>query len=183
MIAAIHGFCIGLGVDICSACDIRLCSKDTKFSIRFDNKKKCNTLPTFAYRGKGFELTAKRLDYGFAGKSLLGWQPILVLFSESVLHHSAPRPQSQLWASRVSPLNRSSFVGTQVPKITGNDSLARELALTGRFFNPTTAVQLGLVSRVVEGSRKEVLGKTWDIFCICFCWFHVVSDAVANLGD
>jgi hypothetical protein len=47
----------------------------------------------------------------------------------------------------------------QVPQITGNDSLVRELALTGRFFNPQTALQLGLVSRVVKGSKAEVLGK------------------------
>ena len=29
VIAAIHGYCIGAGVDLASACDIRLCSKDT----------------------------------------------------------------------------------------------------------------------------------------------------------
>ena len=34
VIAAVHGFCIGAGVDLISACDIRYCSKDTKFTIR-----------------------------------------------------------------------------------------------------------------------------------------------------
>ena len=34
VIAAIHGYCIGAGVDISSACDIRLCSADSKFSIK-----------------------------------------------------------------------------------------------------------------------------------------------------
>ena len=33
VIAAIHGYCIGAGVDLASACDIRLCAKDTKFTI------------------------------------------------------------------------------------------------------------------------------------------------------
>lgn len=34
VIAAIHGWCVGGGVDLISACDIRLCSADAKFSIR-----------------------------------------------------------------------------------------------------------------------------------------------------
>lgn len=28
------GYCLGAGVDLSSACDIRICSKDTKFSIK-----------------------------------------------------------------------------------------------------------------------------------------------------
>ena len=34
VIAAIHGYCIGAGVDLASACDIRLCTKDTQFTIK-----------------------------------------------------------------------------------------------------------------------------------------------------
>lgn len=34
IIAAIHGACIGAGVDIITACDIRMCSKQTVFSVR-----------------------------------------------------------------------------------------------------------------------------------------------------
>jgi enoyl-CoA hydratase len=34
VIAAISGWCIGGGVDLITACDIRLCSKDAKFSVR-----------------------------------------------------------------------------------------------------------------------------------------------------
>lgn len=34
VIAAIHGFCIGAGLDMATACDIRLCSKDAQFSLR-----------------------------------------------------------------------------------------------------------------------------------------------------
>ena len=34
VIAAINGFCIGAGVDLSSACDIRICSKGTKFTIK-----------------------------------------------------------------------------------------------------------------------------------------------------
>ncbi|MBI5486510.1 MAG: crotonase/enoyl-CoA hydratase family protein [Deltaproteobacteria bacterium] len=34
VIAAIHGWCIGGGLDMASACDIRLCAKDARFSLR-----------------------------------------------------------------------------------------------------------------------------------------------------
>lgn len=34
VIAAIHGGCIGAGIDLTSACDIRMCSEDAFFSIK-----------------------------------------------------------------------------------------------------------------------------------------------------
>jgi enoyl-CoA hydratase len=34
VIAAVHGACIGAGMDLITACDIRLCSADAKFSVR-----------------------------------------------------------------------------------------------------------------------------------------------------
>jgi enoyl-CoA hydratase len=34
VIAAVHGYCIGGGVDLISACDIRVCSEDALFSVR-----------------------------------------------------------------------------------------------------------------------------------------------------
>jgi enoyl-CoA hydratase len=34
VIAAVHGWCIGAGLDLISACDIRLASSDAKFSLR-----------------------------------------------------------------------------------------------------------------------------------------------------
>ncbi|CUA67579.1 hypothetical protein RSOLAG22IIIB_07447 [Rhizoctonia solani] len=50
-------------------------------------------------------------------------------------------------------------IGTlsRLPKITGNESLLRELAFTAREFGPVEAIQLGMVSRVVEGGRDEVV--------------------------
>jgi enoyl-CoA hydratase len=34
VIAAVHGACIGGGIDLITACDIRLCSADARFSVR-----------------------------------------------------------------------------------------------------------------------------------------------------
>lgn len=34
VIAAIHGYCIGAGLDMATACDIRICSEDALFSVK-----------------------------------------------------------------------------------------------------------------------------------------------------
>ena len=34
VLAAIHGYCVGAGLDMATACDIRLCSEDAIFSLR-----------------------------------------------------------------------------------------------------------------------------------------------------
>ncbi|EUC59227.1 enoyl-CoA hydratase/isomerase [Rhizoctonia solani AG-3 Rhs1AP] len=56
-------------------------------------------------------------------------------------------------------------IGTlsRLPKITGNESLLRELAFTAREFGPNKAFQLGMVSRIVEGGRHEVLGAALEL--------------------
>jgi len=51
----------------------------------------------------------------------------------------------------------------RLPKITGNESLLRELAFTARVFNAKEAVQLGLLSKVVEGNRDEVVLAALDL--------------------
>lgn len=51
-------------------------------------------------------------------------------------------------------------IGTlsRFPKIVGNQSAVRELALTGRFFDAEEAKDIGFISKVVEGGLKGVLG-------------------------
>ena len=53
-------------------------------------------------------------------------------------------------------------IGTlqRFPKIVGNDSLARELCYTAREFNAAEAREIGFLSKVVQGGREEVVGKS-----------------------
>lgn len=98
VIAAVHGGCIGAGIDLITACDMRFCSKDAWFQI-------------------------KEVDIGIAAD-----------------------------------------VGTlqRLPKIIGNDSLARELAYTARPFYADEAKEMGLVSRVFP-DKETMINGTLDI--------------------
>eukprot|EP00058_Branchiostoma_floridae_P019058 XP_002604547.1 hypothetical protein BRAFLDRAFT_58778 [Branchiostoma floridae] len=98
VIAAVHSACVGGGVDLISACDIRLCTQDAWFQI-------------------------KEVDIGLAAD-----------------------------------------VGTlqRLPKIIGNDSLARELAFTSRRFEAEEAKQMGLVSGIYP-DRAAVLEAALDL--------------------
>ncbi|RPD64746.1 ClpP/crotonase [Lentinus tigrinus ALCF2SS1-6] len=55
-------------------------------------------------------------------------------------------------------------IGTlaRTPKITGNQSLVSELAFTGRNFSAAEAEKMGLVSRVVQGGRDEVVAAALE---------------------
>ena len=56
-------------------------------------------------------------------------------------------------------------IGTlaRLPRLVGNTSLLYELALTGRVFGAAEALGLGLVSRVVAGSRADVVKEAMDL--------------------
>ncbi|KAF9523150.1 Delta2-dienoyl-CoA-isomerase [Crepidotus variabilis] len=47
-----------------------------------------------------------------------------------------------------------------LPKITGNHSLVRELTYTARPFSAVEAEKIGLISKVVQGSREEVIKES-----------------------
>ena len=51
----------------------------------------------------------------------------------------------------------------RLPKLAGNQSLVHELAFTARPFSATEAERLGLVSKVIEGSRKEVINAALEV--------------------
>lgn len=93
IVAAIHGYCVGAGVDLISCADIRLCHAATVFGV-----------------------------------------------AEVALGLAADVGTLQRW-----------------PKITGNQSLVRELCLTGRSFDAATAERLGLVSHIVSERENVVM--------------------------
>jgi len=92
VISVVHSGCLGAGVDLISATDIRICSKDASFCV-------------------------KEVDIGLAAD-----------------------------------------VGTlqRLPKVIGNDSLARELAFTGRTFSADEALKFGLVSHIAEDKEAAL---------------------------
>lgn len=92
VVACVHGACIGAGIEMISACDVRLCSSDAFFEMA-------------------------EVDVALAAD--------------------------------VGGLQR-------FPKIVGNDSLVRELALTARRFNSEEALSMGFVSRVLQ-TRAECM--------------------------
>ncbi|CAI2179497.1 20499_t:CDS:10 [Funneliformis geosporum] len=92
VIAAIHNGCIGAGVDLITACDIRYCSQDAFFS---------------------------EVDLGLAAD-----------------------------------------IGTlqRFPKVVGNNSIVRELCLTGRNFSSTEALDIGLVNKIFQTKEETITG-------------------------
>ena len=56
-------------------------------------------------------------------------------------------------------------IGTlaRLPKITGNQSIVHELALTARDFTAAEALQIGLISKIVPGSRSQVVGTALEL--------------------
>lgn len=94
VIASIHGYCFGAGVDLISAADIRWAHPSSVFSI-------------------------KEVDVGICAD-----------------------------------------VGTlqRLPKIVGNQSMARELIYTGRTFSAYEAMQLGLISRITNEHDTKSFG-------------------------
>jgi delta(3,5)-delta(2,4)-dienoyl-CoA isomerase len=93
VVAAIHGFCMGAGVDLISCADIRLCHAATVFGV-----------------------------------------------TEVALGLAADVGTLQRW-----------------PKITANQSLVRELCLTGGNFDASTALTAGLVSRITIATGNVVV--------------------------
>jgi enoyl-CoA hydratase len=79
VIAAIHGHCVGAGLDMVTACDIRLCSEDAVFSLReaavgfVADVGVLQRIPRIVGQGIARELafTAKNIDAARAKEILL----------------------------------------------------------------------------------------------------------------
>jgi enoyl-CoA hydratase len=70
VIAAVHGWCIGGGVDLITACDLRLCSADAVFSVRetrlamVADVGTLQRLPAIVGPGRARELVFTGRDFG-----------------------------------------------------------------------------------------------------------------------
>lgn len=96
VVALMHGYAFGLGIDLSSACDVRMCLADTQFCV-------------------------KEVDIGLAAD--------------------------------VGTLSR-------LPKVVGGvTSWVKEVCLSARPFSADEALQNGFVSRVVRGSKAELLNQ------------------------
>jgi len=78
VVAAVHGACIGGGVDLVTACDIRLCSAETTFSVRetrlamVADVGTLQRLPRIVGRGHASELALTGRDIGAARAREIG---------------------------------------------------------------------------------------------------------------
>jgi delta(3,5)-delta(2,4)-dienoyl-CoA isomerase len=92
VICVMHGFSFGLGLDISTCADIRMCSADTKFSV-------------------------KEVDIGLAAD-----------------------------------------IGTltRLPKVVGNFSWVKDVAMSARVFGAEEAYRVGFVSQVLETKEKAI---------------------------
>ena len=108
VIAAIHGYCIGGGVDLAAACDIRLASADATFSVReakvaiVADLGSLQRLPHIIGKGHVAELayTGKDID-GRPGSARSGWSTTSPADADGVLD----RPTG--WPPRSPPTRRS----------------------------------------------------------------------------
>lgn len=78
VIAAVHGWCIGGGLDLISACDIRLASRDAKFSLRetqiaiVADLGSLQRLPSIVGKGHARELAFTGMDIDAARAAAIG---------------------------------------------------------------------------------------------------------------
>eukprot|EP01084_Bolivina_argentea_P146593 256627_1 len=69
VISAVHGACIGMGIDLISACDIRYASKDAQFSIKEVDVAIIADLGTFARLPKIIGNTSLLRELAYTGRT------------------------------------------------------------------------------------------------------------------
>jgi len=107
VIAAVQGACIGGGVDLVTACDVRLCSADARFSVRetrlamVADVGTLQRLPRIVGRGHAAELALTGRDVGAARAREIGLVND-VLADAAALHAAAAALAAEIAAN--SPL-------------------------------------------------------------------------------
>ncbi len=104
VVAAVHSHCIGGGVDLCSACDIRIASEDAVFSIRetklaiVADLGTLQRLPHLVGQGRARELALTGRD--FTAKEALDMGFITTLCQD----HAALMAEAEALAARLAAL-------------------------------------------------------------------------------
>ena len=134
IIIAVHGACVGGGMDLACCCDIRLASEQAWFTI-------------------------KEVDIGLCadlGQSLIT-QIIFVkdtqitpLFYEHTITPIFQKHTITLLSNRHKSISPRPGTLQRLPKTVGNASLVRELAYTARRFGAEEAKTFGFLSRVFK---------------------------------
>ena len=132
VIAAVHSACMGAGMDLVTACDIRLCSSDTWFQIKVTERggeggrqRCCETRVCTPH-------TTSHYSSGICATVTVQVHMLAVSFFFS------PQEVEIGLAADIGTLQR-------LPKVVGNVSLARELVYTARKFSAEKALAMGLV--------------------------------------
>ena len=128
VVAAVHGACVGAGVDLITAADVRLASADATFCVK---EVDLAIVADLVGRWSGW------MGGGGWGE---GWQWRLDA-APATLSPSHPHPTTPSALLSQGTLQR-------LPRIVG-DGVARELALTARTISAAEAERVGLVSRVL----------------------------------
>lgn len=125
VIAAVHGQCIGGGVDLLSACDIRLASQDARFSVRETKIAIIADLGTLqrmqrligygrfmelALTGRDFS-AAKALEYGFVNYVLKNQEQLYAKAKELALEIAANSPLTVQGVKDVALFSRDHSIG------------------------------------------------------------------------
>jgi enoyl-CoA hydratase len=101
VVAAIHGWCIGGGVDLITACDVRFCSSDARFSVRevklamVADIGTLARLPAIVGQGAARELALSGDDFGADRALGIGLVSDVLATKEALLEHA------RAYASRV----------------------------------------------------------------------------------
>lgn len=136
VIAAVHGVCYGLAVDILAATDVR-------YAVRLLSLIYCYVEYTCTDLAEGIKLSVFHQ----------GTFPCLKIFLYLIL------------LTQEVDVGLAADIGTlaRLPKIASNQSAIRELAFTTAEFGAEQAREIGMVSRVVQGGREEVVGELFPI--------------------
>ncbi|KAE9387225.1 ClpP/crotonase [Gymnopus androsaceus JB14] len=191
VIAAIYGIVVGLSVDIVAACDIRYAASNARFTIKeidigqgergnfakiLLQDRSCHTTTTTTHTDLWDPAIGRPLVFTGTHRysevdEYISW--VLAAHTNVFLSCSHTNHYVHKLAADMGTL-------AYLPKITGNMSLVCEMAYTAQFFPASKVEQMGLVSKVVDGGRNEVVAAALDLAKLIAMKSPVAVDSVAE---